>query len=205
MAYDYDTTHEKILEGAKTLFLLNGYERTNLREICASAGMTNGAFYRHFESKEDLFCKLVEPCAKELINMQGQSGEECFSTLSDENILKAFEISNETIKRFINYVYENLEVFKLILLCSDGTVYSSFIEKLVDIDTVQSLQYFDNLRISRVSISIPHKRSIHLLTHCYFTSVFECVVHEYTLEDALSEANILADFFNAGWKKILGI
>lgn len=30
----YEITHEKILESGKKLFLENGYERTNLRELC---------------------------------------------------------------------------------------------------------------------------------------------------------------------------
>ena len=43
----YDITHKKILESGKELFLKNGYERTNLRELCKKAGVTTGAFYRH--------------------------------------------------------------------------------------------------------------------------------------------------------------
>lgn len=35
----YETTHEKILESGKQLFLKNGYERTNLRELCKGAGL----------------------------------------------------------------------------------------------------------------------------------------------------------------------
>ena len=50
----YEITHKKILESGKKLFLENGYERTNLRELCKGAGITTGAFYRHFEDKEAL-------------------------------------------------------------------------------------------------------------------------------------------------------
>ena len=50
----YETTHEKILESGKQLFLKNGYERTNLRELCKGAGITTGAYYRHFEDKAAL-------------------------------------------------------------------------------------------------------------------------------------------------------
>ena len=47
----YEVTHQKILDSGKKLFLKNGYERTNLRELCKAAGVTTGAFYRHFEDK----------------------------------------------------------------------------------------------------------------------------------------------------------
>ena len=48
----YEVTHTKILESGKRMFLRNGYERTNLRDLCEDTGVTTGAFYRHFKDKE---------------------------------------------------------------------------------------------------------------------------------------------------------
>ena len=52
---DFDLTHKKILECGKKIFKEKGFEKANLREICAQAGVTTGAFYGHFEDKEALF------------------------------------------------------------------------------------------------------------------------------------------------------
>lgn len=62
----YDLTHKKIIDSGKVNFLNDGYERANLRKICKDAGVTTGAFYRHFNDKEDLFISLVDPLANEL-------------------------------------------------------------------------------------------------------------------------------------------
>ena len=51
----YDETHQRILESGMKMFLEKGFERTNLRDLCAEAGVTTGSFYRHFTSKEDIF------------------------------------------------------------------------------------------------------------------------------------------------------
>jgi len=64
----YDITHKKILESGKELFLKNGYERTNLRELCKKAGVTTGAFYRHFEDKSSIFRELVDDVATGLLS-----------------------------------------------------------------------------------------------------------------------------------------
>ena len=51
----YAQTHETILKNGKELFLKEGFERANLREICRLSGVTTGGFYRHFKDKADLF------------------------------------------------------------------------------------------------------------------------------------------------------
>jgi AcrR family transcriptional regulator len=49
-----ETTRRHILEVASAQFRENGVAAVGLAGIMAEAGLTNGAFYTHFESKEDL-------------------------------------------------------------------------------------------------------------------------------------------------------
>jgi len=51
---------ERLLESAKTLFSQRGYYATSVEDIVASAGLSKGAFYFYFKSKEELFKSLVE-------------------------------------------------------------------------------------------------------------------------------------------------
>ena len=60
---NYQETHERILKSGLAAFLEEGFEKTNLRRICKAAGVTTGAFYKHFKDKEALFSELVEPLA----------------------------------------------------------------------------------------------------------------------------------------------
>jgi TetR/AcrR family transcriptional repressor of nem operon len=48
------SARDKIVAAAIDLFRRNGYVATTVDEICAAAGVTKGAFFHHFESKEDL-------------------------------------------------------------------------------------------------------------------------------------------------------
>jgi TetR/AcrR family transcriptional repressor of nem operon len=49
----------EIFEHAGRLFRLRGYAGTSIDDIMLAAGLTRGAFYAHFESKEDLFAEVI--------------------------------------------------------------------------------------------------------------------------------------------------
>lgn len=50
-------TETAILDAALTLMREAGFEAVTVRDICKKAGITTGAFYHHFQSKEELFDK----------------------------------------------------------------------------------------------------------------------------------------------------
>ena len=60
-------TLEKIQEAALAEFLDKGFQGASLRQIVKNAGVTTGAFYGYFSSKEALFNALVEPHAAALM------------------------------------------------------------------------------------------------------------------------------------------
>jgi AcrR family transcriptional regulator len=53
-------THAEILGAAMTLFARSGYEATSVAEICEAAGVSKGAFYHHFSSKQEIFLALLK-------------------------------------------------------------------------------------------------------------------------------------------------
>lgn len=50
-------TRKRIISVASQLFLEKGLAETGVAEIMAAAGLTQGGFYRHFESKEQLIAE----------------------------------------------------------------------------------------------------------------------------------------------------
>lgn len=55
-----EETREGILEAANHLFISYGYDATGVAAICQKAGVSKGAFYHHFESKEAVFLALMD-------------------------------------------------------------------------------------------------------------------------------------------------
>lgn len=54
-----------ILASARKLFFARGYETTSVNDVIADAGISKGAFYHYFDSKEALLAALTEQLARE--------------------------------------------------------------------------------------------------------------------------------------------
>jgi AcrR family transcriptional regulator len=58
--YDPQRTRAQLVASALTLFEAHGFHHSSLQEIVQDAHLTKGAFYHHFESKEDLLWKIQD-------------------------------------------------------------------------------------------------------------------------------------------------
>lgn len=205
MPGNYDNTHMKILTSAKKIFLEHGYEPASLRTICKDAGVTTGAFYRHFPDKESLFAALVEPVVQGAKEIYTDSEEESAEYLNAKEITHALNVSYKAATKFIDYIYDNFDCFKLILMRSEGTKYSSFVDDLVMLEVNERENLFAILRRNQVEFHEMQRKVSHLLTDTYFASVFKVVNLGLTREEAFEYVNALVTYSNAGWRAILGI
>lgn len=57
---------EQILNTALNLFLQKGFKEVTMRELVEGAGLSKGAFYHYFKSKEDVFEEVVMRFARAL-------------------------------------------------------------------------------------------------------------------------------------------
>lgn len=62
-------TKERILATASAMFLEKGVAAVGMRDIFAAAQLTQGGFYRHFESKEELIAEAISRALDRLIAM----------------------------------------------------------------------------------------------------------------------------------------
>ena len=53
-------TKEKIFQAAKKILRKSGYEKLSIKNICEEAGVSNGSFYHHFKTKDDLLSYYIE-------------------------------------------------------------------------------------------------------------------------------------------------
>lgn len=51
---------EQILDGAKRVFMEQGFDAASMNDITRAAGVSKGTIYVYFENKEDLFAELIQ-------------------------------------------------------------------------------------------------------------------------------------------------
>ena len=60
MHASFRTVKEKIFRAAKHILQKQGYEQLSIKNICEEAGVSNGSFYHHFKTKDDLLSYYIE-------------------------------------------------------------------------------------------------------------------------------------------------
>jgi AcrR family transcriptional regulator len=53
-------TKDRIFRAAKEIMQKHGYEELSIKNICEKAGVSNGSFYHHFKTKDDLLSYYIE-------------------------------------------------------------------------------------------------------------------------------------------------
>ena len=198
------TTLEKIQEAAMAEFLDKGFQGASLRQIVKNAGVTTGAFYGYFSSKEALFTAIVEPHATALMGkfMWAQTS---FAELPEEEQPQHMGVeSRDYVAWMVDYICRHREPVKLLLCCAEGTSYENLIHNMVEVEVESTLRYMGVLR--RMGRDIPQmSRSLcHIIASGMFNAIFEVVIHDMPYEQALRDVEQLQTFYTAGWSKLMG-
>jgi len=69
MSADKITTRQGIAAAAKNLFSTHGYSQTTIDDIITAAGVTKGAFYHYFKSKEAVCAEIIDSVQGEYQNI----------------------------------------------------------------------------------------------------------------------------------------
>ena len=198
------TTLDMIHAAAKAEFLERGFKSASLRNIVKTAGMTTGAFYGYYDSKEELFEALVEEQYDTFMGAYKNAMREFAELPPEQQPENVGTISYRCMHSMLLYAYDNLEEFKLLLCSSEGTRFAGMLDEMVEIETKGTHDYQAVLdSLGRPSPRIDPKLE-HILITGMFNAYFELIIHEMPLEQAETYLSEMMDFYSAGWFKIMG-
>ena len=204
MSENEKTTLQNILSAAKAEFLEKGFRGASLRNIVKTANVTTGAFYGYYKSKEELFDALVGEQADYMMYYYKKAQEDFEKLPPEEQPEKTGEISGQCMEKMLDYAYENLDEFKLILQCSEGTRYESYVHDMVEVEINATHKFNDVLKSLGRESKLLNPQLEHMLVSGMFAAYFEMVIHEMPKEQAREYLKDLRAFYTAGWQKIMG-
>ena len=151
-----EQTHKRILDVSTKLFFEKGYEETSLQDIIDGlGGMTKGAIYHHFHSKEDILIAVVNRMCDDSNNKMAQirdddslTGKQKFEkmfseSLSDPNQKDMFTVTPNLLdnpKLLVHYVrtvaYTIVPDYVVPVVMQgveDGSISTEYPEELADV------------------------------------------------------------------------
>lgn len=202
MSKDEKNTLERIHIAAENEFLNRGFRQASLRNIVKTAGVTTGAFYGYYSSKEELFSDLVDASYRYLIDTY-QRALSYFAQLPPEQQPEQMgKISGNCMREMLLYMFEHRNSFRLLLQCADGTRYAAMIDELVELEVESTHQYYTVLEKLGHTVVYIDERLEHILVTGLMNAYFEIILHDMSMDDAKRYLNELNDFYLAGWKKL---
>ena len=80
-------SHDRIVKGAARLVRQKGIDTTSVADVMADAGLTNGGFYRHFDTKEAMIAAALGAAFGEVL----ATAERAYETLGIEKAAAGYE------------------------------------------------------------------------------------------------------------------
>lgn len=190
-----------ILESAVKEFMQNGFIKTSIRDIAKNANVTTGAIYKRYKGKEELFEAAVKPALDVLYKVKNIMIAKNEERKKTNNMSKMFSESIIFLKFLLRELYSEYEAMRILLCKAEGSKYANYVRDFAEENvklTYDFMQQLTELGISKVNLSY---KEYHIILTSYWSSIFEIIVHDFTLEEALMFCEKIDGFFN--WKRVL--
>lgn len=195
---------QTILASAKTEFSNKGFKDASVRAIARQAGTAAGNVYNYFESKDDLFCKLLQPLIDALdAFFRAHNSEQNLSI----DIFSAPSSQFDTMNNIFGLTEKYTDELKLLWFHSEGSSLARFKDTLVERQTETGMEY---LRL--MHDRYPHLNTdispffLHLSSSFWVALVGEMIRNTgFTREEKQQAFDDYIRFGIAGWKELMQV
>lgn len=204
MARQIEGVAERIVDAAKREFLDKGYVDASLRTIAAEADTSTNSIYVRFGDKEGLFSAIVEPVLNEMTERFIRIQERFHLMTPEEQAERMPKYADGGTSELIDYMYEHLEEFRLLLDASYGTRFHNFVDELVRIEVEYTYKFMETVGYSDKFGDAVTQKLLHIVTTSRFESIFEIIRHGMSREEATEYIELLSRYHRCGFIEIFG-
>ena len=205
MSTKAEDTEKNILNTARKHFLKDGFSGASLRNIVKDAGLTTGAFYKYYPTKEALFDALTDPYIEHIYQIYDRVVEDFEKLSAKEQTSNMSDTSGDGMDQMIDYIYEHYDNFRLLLKCGDSGKFETFIHNMVDREMRSSLEYVKKMKEDGIEIPIAGESLMHMIYTGFFSSTFQIIEHDIDKETAKRNVHKLREFNTGGWERLWNV
>ena len=205
MSTKAEDTQKNILNTARKHFLKDGFSGASLRNIVKDAGLTTGAFYKYYPTKEALFDALTDPYIEHIYQIYDRVVEDFEKLSAKEQTSNMSDTSGDGMDQMIDYIYEHYDNFRLLLKGGDSGKFETFIHNMVDREMRSSLEYVKKMKEDGYEIPIVGESLMHMIYTGFFSSIFQIIEHDIDKETAKRNVHKLREFNTGGWERLWNI
>ncbi len=192
---------QPILESARKEFYEKGFEKASLKDICKNAGVTTGAVYKRYKDKEDLFSAVVQDTYNEIKQAAQVRIQVDVSSLSDREVLEAWNIKESSLLWWFRFLYERRENFILLISRAQNTRYADFHRSWIEQMTEQTYLFYEETFKRKLTQVTLRKKDIRTLLVGYWAMLHEPYIQDYSLEDMEIHCHYIYRLLN--WHEVL--
>jgi AcrR family transcriptional regulator len=119
----------RLLDAARVVFSERGLDRAKVEDITTLAQLSKGAFYLHFESKEEAFRELLAGVVSHLETMLNDSSDMQLATVPGDGRFAGYiEACHAKNVEIYDYIWENRALMAMVLEGGGSASYQHLIE-----------------------------------------------------------------------------
>jgi len=119
----------RLLDAARTVFSDRGLDRAKVEDITTRAQLSKGAFYLHFESKEEAFRELLAGVVSHLERLLDETSDEQLATGPDNGPFAGYVAScHQKNVEIFEFIWENRSLMAMVFDGGGSASYQHLIE-----------------------------------------------------------------------------
>ena len=196
-------TLRKILDVAQEEFLEKGFSGASLRAIVKDAGVTTGAFYGYFKSKEDLFDSLVAEHANHIKEIYDRILAQFVKMPLEQQKSSMDDYAFTGLKEMFDYIWDHKIPFRLIFKSATGTRYENFLQEIAQKDMDSTEDFYNLLESQGTQVEHIDPLIEQIVITGTFSAFFTLILRDIPKAEAERGLSQMFHFYRGGWNSLM--
>lgn len=197
MALKDHSLDDKITKAAFDEFMKFGFQKASIRKIADRAGVTAGAVYTRYNSKDDLFCSLVDGFLSAVKEQSGSIGNMYYSIQQSKDADALLDAIHKEEKIYLDILFNYYDECILFFCRSEGSSIDNMVHKMMENKATVTVDFLKGMAQSDLDLD-----GIGMIIAEQFHYYRQILEKGYSKEKAVSCMKTVENFLEAGWKDL---